>query len=411
MSTFVTNTSSGPRPSITVRPHTDIPRRRKASEIDDAEDEPARPTKKFKQSHGPEQASALLRPLGIVLTSLHISASPRCLSPVRAGSVFATKERLSGCVTIRLLAFAPLMFSQLRNRFIKSLRNIPVQPDNTGSAQFAFTFVPAPFRPRQDAMEDIEESLSTMDIDLVVQTSPVFPQHLQVPMSIDGPQTVGSTEVSASISTLDTEMEIVSEHVLARDAAASPSGDEDKVMVDAPQVAVPDVKSFISRFLARAAAAATAVPRQATPFKKTIQPKGAIRGVGKTSSRKIHAAATPYARTGRRQALTSAPRSSKSRNAPDNLLHHLTATTPSAIEPLIPSDNPVASAAEAVVHSAALEILEGSPAPVDENDLEKLLADTKDTSEAQEIEVFYDALEGMEHEVSSRSSKLSMLGF
>lgn len=284
------------------------------------------------------------------------------------------------------------MSSQLRKRSVKSLRNIPTQPDNIGGAQYAFTFVPTPFACRLDAMEDIEVSLPSMDIDFVSQTPAVSLQHQPVPMSIDSPQTMGSTEVSASISNLDTEMEVVSEHVLAFDAAASSPGDEDKVMADAPQVEAPNVQNFISRFLARAAAASAAVPRQATKFKPT-QPKGAIRGVGKTSSRKIHAAATPYARTGRRQALTTATRSSKSRYAPDD---HLAATT-----------FPV----EDAVHNIALEILEGFPAPVNEIDLEELLANTKGTSETQQTEVLYDAFEGLDHEVSSCLPSLSTLSF
>lgn len=287
------------------------------------------------------------------------------------------------------------MSSQLRKRFVKSLRNIPTQPDNIGGAQYAFTFVPTPFAYRLDAMEDIEVSLTAMDIDLVSQIPAVSLQQQQpVPMSIDGPQTVSSTEVTASISNLDTEMEIVSEHDLAFDAAASSPGDEDKVMSDAPQVEAPNVQNFISRFLARAAAASAAVPRQATKFKPT-QPKGAIRGVGKTSSRKIHAAATPYARAGRRQALTTATRASKSRNAPDD---HLAATTSLVI-------------VEDAVHNIALEILEGFPAPVNEIDLEELLADTKGTSETQQTQVFYDAFEGLDHEVSSCLPPLLTLSF
>ncbi|KAL1950730.1 hypothetical protein VTO73DRAFT_5854 [Trametes versicolor] len=379
MSTFATNTSSGPRPSIAVLPHMEIPRRRKACEIDDAEDEPSRPIKRTKQSHGPEQASTSLQLLGVVLTSLQNYQRLAKMSLIGTG-----RKRVRG----------EGKAVGLRKRFNKSLRNIPAQPDNAGSAQFAFTFVPTPFALRQDVMEDIEVSLPAMDIDLIIQSPAVSPQLPQVPMSIDSPQTVGSTEISASISTPDIEMEVALEHVHALDAAATPFGDEDKVIADAPQVSVPDTKSFISRFLARAAAAATAITRQATPFKKTIQPKGAIRGVGKTSSRKIHAAATPYARTGRRQALTTAPRSNKSRR---------TATDSSVLEPLIPSDDHVAWAVEDAVQGVALEILEGVPAPVDEIDLEELLAETKPTSETQEIEVFYDALEGGEHEVTHTS--------
>lgn len=87
MSTFVTNTSSGPSPSTTVRPHTVpvIPRRRKVSELDDIEEEPIRPTKRSKQSHGPEQASALLRQLEIMLTSLQINQRLAKMSLTRAG--------------------------------------------------------------------------------------------------------------------------------------------------------------------------------------------------------------------------------------------------------------------------------------------------------------------------------------
>lgn len=322
------------------------------------------------------------------------SVSPRCLSLARARGVFAAKERLLRWVVVCRFISVPLMSSQLRKRSVKSLRNIPTQPDNIGGAQYAFTFVPTPFAYHLDAMEDIEVSLPAMDIDFVSQTPAVSLQHQPVPMSIDGPQTVGSTEVSASISNLDTEMEIVSEHVLAFDTAASSPGDEDKVMADAPQVEAPNVQNFISRFLARAAAASAAVPRQATKF-KTTQPKGAIRGVGKTSSRKIHAAATPYARTGRRQALTTATRSSKSRYAPDD---HLAETT----SPVIVED---------AVHNIALELLEGFPAPVNEMDLEELLADTKGTSETQQTGVLYDAFEGPDQEVSSRLPSLSTLSF
>ncbi|KAL1942685.1 hypothetical protein VTO73DRAFT_4925 [Trametes versicolor] len=356
MSTFARSTSSGLCPSISVRPRTVpvIPRRRKASELDDVEDESIHPAKRFK----------------------HFQINQR-LSKISLTRTGKKRVRDKGKAVER------------RKRYIKSLRNIPAQPDNIGGAQYAFTFVLTSFAPCLDAMEDIEVSLPAMDIDFVSQTPAVSLQHRPVPMSIDGPQAVGSTELSPSISNLYTEMEIVSEHALALDAVAGSSGDEDQVMADTFQVAVPNVQNFISRFLARAAATAAAVPRQATKF-KTTQPKGAIRGVGKTSSRKIHAAATPYARTGRRQALTTTTHSSRSRNAQDNLLHHLAATT----SPVIVED---------AVHDIALEFLEGSPAPVNEKDLEELLADTKGTSETQQIDVLCDAFEKLDHETARTS--------
>ncbi|KAL1950758.1 hypothetical protein VTO73DRAFT_5882 [Trametes versicolor] len=334
---------------------------------------------------------------------------------------------------------------KLRKRFMKSLRNIPAQSDSVDGAHFAFTFVPKPFAQRLDAMEDIEVSLPATDFDLLSQTTQSTvssQQHHQVPMLIDGSQiveTVGLSEASASISTLDTEMEIVSEHVLALDAAASSFGDEDEVMADASQVIVPaGPKSFISRFLARAV---VAVPRQ------TTQLKGVVRGIAKSSSRKFSAISTPYARTRRPEGLTPAPRVRGSLMVPDNLFCRLATTTEriaakhplstsTVLKPIPSNEDIVASTVEDVVLDIPVEIREESPAPIDVIDclaLEGPLADimliaevqelpaplspvhvavesdedvfgpvslvSQSEAEAMEIQVFYDASEDVEDEV------------
>lgn len=279
---------------------------------------------------------------------------------------------------------------------MKSLRNIPAQFDRVDGAHFAFTFVPKPFAERLDAMEDIEVSLPATDFDLVSETtqSTVSSQHHQVPMLIDGSQiveTVGLSEASASISTLDTEMEIVSEHVLALDAAASSFGDEDEVMADASQVIVPaGPKSFISRFLSRAVAA---VPRQ------TTQLKGVVRGIAKSSSRKFSAISTPYARTRRPEGLTPAPRIRGSLMVPDNLFCRLATTTErtvakhplstsTVLKPVLSNEDIVASTVEDVVLDIPVEIREESPAPIDVIDclaLEEPLADIMLIAEVHEL--------------------------
>lgn len=183
----------------------------------------------------------------------------------------------------------------------------------------------------------------------------------------------------------------VFQHVLALDAAASSFGDEDEVMADASQVIVPaGPKSFISRFLARAVAA---VPRQTTQLKGVVRgiAKSSSRKFSAISTPYARTrrpeGLTPAPRV-RGSLMVPDNLFCRLATTTERIAAKHPLSTSTVLKPIPSNEDIVASTVEDVVHDIPVEIREGSPAPIDVIDcltLEEPLADIMPIAEVHDL--------------------------
>ncbi|KAL1950800.1 hypothetical protein VTO73DRAFT_5924 [Trametes versicolor] len=268
---------------------------------------------------------------------------------------------------------------RLRKKFTKSLRNAPPRSDNTGGPHFAFTFTLASLaRPSEAvpvAMEDIEVPMPSIDlIHGGHNDRGIVSQQDQVPMHIDSQSEVdcAGSRTSASISTVDMEMEETQEIAHTPDVPADSPRDDDHAD-DAPQaVTSVNMDIPIPRFLV-----------QGISLKVRRSPQGAVRGLGKAPQRRAAATVVPYCKASRPQWYATASRLGGSLTIPEQFAAASMEGAPDSpgripsaksflrlVKPFISldddDDDTTTSTVEDVVPDVLVETKEGSPIQVEE---------------------------------------------
>lgn len=225
------------------------------------------------------------------------------------------------------------------------------------------------------AMEDIEVPMPSIDLiygghnDCVIVS-----QQDQVPMHIDSRSEAdcAGSRTSASISTVDMEMEETQDVAHTPDVPADLQRDDDQAD-DAPQVVTSvNMDIPIPRFLV-----------QGTSLKVRRSPQGAVRGLGKAPQRRVAATVVPYRKASRPQWYATASRLGGSLTIPEQVASVSTEGAPASpgripsaksflrlVKPFISldddDDDTTTSTVEDVVPDVLVETKEGSPIQVEE---------------------------------------------
>ncbi|KAI0357406.1 hypothetical protein OH77DRAFT_1519334 [Trametes cingulata] len=379
--------------------------RRKADDMADgpdteAEDEHARSVKRCKRSEGDED-EILQR-----------------LSKMTVNAPAKKRGRAQGDAVTR------------RKRFLKSTRNLPAQPDNNGGTDYAFTFLPKPFdrippaaidennMPISPAGSPVQQAYEVVDNEQ---------KHEQALVLVSSSQVVdpgASRQASASVSTDNMETdEDQLKHDHAPDgpiktshdddfddidrllatidhAPASPTADDEKNALNGSattpkHVPAPvNMKSFIPRFLARAAAAAPKAPK---PF---IQAKPVVRGVAKSTKRARAVASVPYGRARRPDRYTSARRDEGNLMITEGLFDSLATTTsetlPALLQGALVHGHQAMGAEDDAQFTPILDSTDPMPSTKHEPTIADIIAATAAIAVAEEVEALESFGEGGE---------------